>query len=150
MKRSGINQGSLAGELARLHGLDRQELVELWRKFYKTEPPFKISGQLMVRAIAYKMQEQVMGGLKLSTHKFLASVIDNIASDKSLPKPPASLKPGTKLIREWHGVTYEVAILEGEILFQGKQYRSLSEVARIITGVRWSGPLFFGLKGKAA
>jgi hypothetical protein len=56
------------------------------------------------------------------------------------------MKPGTRLLREWHGVTYEVIIMEGGVQCHGKPYRSLSEVARAITGTRWSGPLFFGLK----
>ena len=60
--------------------------------------------------------------------------------------PATSVKPGTRLLREWHGVTYEVTVTEDGVLFKGKKYQSLSEVARIITGTKWSGPLFFGLR----
>jgi len=149
MKRVTVSKGSLAGELARLPGLDRQELFELWRKLYGTEPPKKSSNQFMIRAIAYRMQEQVFGGLKPDTKRFLTKTASDAAAGKQI-SVPVTIKPGTKLLREWHGTTYEAIISETGVMFQGKQYRSLSEVARAITGVRWSGPLFFGLKGKAA
>lgn len=61
---------------------------------------------------------------------------------------PVAIKPGTRLIREWHGRVYEVEVTRDGVLFNERQYRSLSEVARAITGVKWSGPLFFGLKAK--
>ena len=87
-----------------------------------------------------------MGGLKPATRRFLEKAAqDNDASKQQL-LPAISIKPGTRLLREWHGITYEVIILESSVLCNGKHYRSLSEVARAITGARWSGPLFFGLK----
>jgi len=149
MKRRTVSKGSLAGELARLPGLSREELIELWRKLYETEPPKKSSNQFLIRAIAYRMQEQIFGGLTPETKRILAKAASDAAGGRQISMP-VTIKPGTKLLREWHGTTYEAIISEAGVLFQGKQYRSLSEVARAITGVRWSGPLFFGLKGKAA
>ena len=161
--------------LAGLPDLDRAELLNHWRQHYQVEPPARISKQLLIYAIAYRMQEQVMGGLKPATRRFLERVanddcvmvdVANVAGGDNSGKgdiasitlarkkraiPVASIiKPGTRLLREWHGVTYEVMIAEGGVLFQGKQYRSLSEVARAITGTRWSGPLFFGLRKQEA
>ena len=149
MKKQFKNQISLSDDLAKLSGLNRSELVELWRKFYETEPPEKCSSPFMIRAIAYRMQEQIFGGLKPDIKRLLAKAASDVASGKQISRP-VTIKPGIKLLREWHGTTYEAVISETGVLFQGKQYRSLSEVARIITGARWSGPVFFGLKGKAA
>ncbi|HEU5048589.1 MAG TPA: DUF2924 domain-containing protein [Rickettsiales bacterium] len=151
MKRRVLyDKGSLAVELAGLPHLERSELIERWRALYSNVPPKNISRQLMVKAIAYKMQERVYGGLKPATKKFLAKSLEALKADKVKPAilPPALIKPGTRLIREWHGKTYEVEVIADGVLFNGKRYRSLSEVARIITGVKWSGPLFFGLKGR--
>ncbi len=96
------------------------------------------------------MQEQVLGGLKPSIHRFLTKAGDDDNPSSQQIPPVTIVKPGTRLLREWHGVTYEVIILENSVLCNGKHYRSLSEVARFITGARWSGPLFFGLKKEVA
>lgn len=146
MKRRRANRESLASDLARLPDLDRPALVEQWRRCYETEPPFKISRQLLIQAIAYRLQEQVLGGLNPATQRFLAKVAEEAAMGKKTTALPQAVKPGTRLLREWHGVTHEVIVLESGVQFGDKQYRSLSQVARTITGTRWSGPLFFGLK----
>lgn len=133
----------LASELAALPKLDRQALIEHWQKLYGMPPPANTSQQFMRYAIAYRMQEQILGGLKPATHRLLIQIAEG---NVSACRMPSSIKPGTRLLREWRGVTYEVNIIDKGILFQGRQYKSLSEVARVITGTRWSGPLFFGLK----
>ncbi len=98
-----------------------------------------------MHAIAHRMQEQELGGVKPATRRFLEKAAeDNVSRQQQI----ISIRPGTRLLREWHGVTYEVIIMEDGVRCNGKRYRSLSEVARAITGARWSGPLFFGLKKK--
>jgi hypothetical protein len=97
----------------------------------------------MIRAVAYKMQERVYGGLSASTRRALAD-----KSPTATTVAPPEARPGTVLLREWHGVTHQVTVLEGGVLYRGKRHRSLSEVARLITGSRWSGPTFFGLNAK--
>ena len=104
----------------------------------------------MIRAIAYRLQEKAFGGLKPSTRRLLARVAEEAAAESS----PKSLsvrkaKPGTILIREWQGKTHRVTVLGDGVSFKGKRYRSLSQVARMITGSQWSGPLFFGLRALA-
>ena len=95
---------------------------------------------LEIRAIAYKMQERALGGLSARTRRLLS------------PEGPApvrrsrSLRPGTVLVRQWHGVGHQVTILDKGVLYCGEQHHSLSQVARLITGARWSGPRFFGVK----
>ena len=140
------NHTKLSSELDNLNNLDRCELLHRWKKLYGYEPPPRISQQLLLRAIAYKMQENALGGLKPATIKFLARVAEDKAKD--LPTPPLTIKSGTRLLREWHGNTYEVEVMETGVLWGGKQYRSLSKVAHIITGTKRSGHLFFGLKAR--
>lgn len=149
MKR-GMDVGRLASELTGLSGLDRPALVEQWHKVCGTEPPANISRPLLLQAIAYRMQEQALGGLKPSTRRFLEKASEDAYAGRQVSAPPAVIKSGTRLLREWHGVTHEVIIAEDAVLYRDKKYNSLSEVAHVITGARWSGPLFFGLKKKAA
>lgn len=137
----------LASALASLPTLDREELLERWRTLYGKPAPSHISRPILVRAIAYRMQEQVFGGLKPATRRLLQRVAEEIRAGKPISSVQSpTLKPGIRLLREWNGTTHEVIVLEDGVLFRGKRHRSLSEVARLITGSRWSGPRFFGLK----
>jgi hypothetical protein len=141
----------LASALASLPTLDRAELLERWRTLYGKSAPPHISRPILVRAVAYRMQEQVFGGLKPATRRLLQRVAEEIRSGRPLTSVQSpTLKPGTRLLREWNGITYEVIVLEDGVLFRGKRHRSLSEVARLVTGSRWSGPRFFGLKASKA
>ena len=140
----------LAQDLKDLGTRGDDELKERWRNLYGTEPPRKIHRSLLIPAIAYRMQENALGALKPSARRHLMRVAGNAADDRQAPHYPSlSPKPGTVLVRDWGGVTHQVKVLEDGILFRGKRYKSLSEVARVITGSRWSGPLFFGLKSAA-
>lgn len=96
------------------------------------------------------MQENALGALKPSVCRQLMQAANNTATSRPLPGH-VSLRPkaGTVLVRDWGGVTHQAKVLEDGILFRSKRYKSLSEVARVITGSRWSGPLFFGLKIRA-
>ncbi|MGH9207622.1 MAG: DUF2924 domain-containing protein [Acidimicrobiales bacterium] len=147
MKRAHRPAGTLDADLARLSNYNRQELGARWGALYGIEPPRQISRSLLVRAIAYRLQEKALGGLKPATRRLLARAAKDLAAGRPVaPIRPSSLKPGTRLVRVWQGTTHEVTILEDGVLFRGKRHRSLSEVARAITGSRWSGPRFFGLK----
>jgi len=102
----------------------------------------------MVRAIAYRLQERALGGLSAAARRVLAQAAEDGAAGRPVQgKPTRQVKPGARLLREWHGVTHEAIILDDGVLFRGQRYRSLSEVACIITSSRWSGPKFFGLNG---
>jgi hypothetical protein len=123
------------------------ELKEHWRHLYGTELPRSIHRSLLIPAIAHRMQEHALGGLKASARRHLMRVASGAADgSRSQNYPSLNPKPGVVLVREWGGVTHQVKVLESGVLFRGKRYKSLSEVARLITGARWSGPLFFGLK----
>jgi hypothetical protein len=147
MKPKNQSAEDLSAEIAGLTALSRERLQAKWRELYHTETPRKIGRDLLIRAIAYRLQENIYGGLKPATRRVLAKVAEDASARRPVRiAPERTLKPGTVLLRDWHGVQHQVTVLETAIMFQKKQYKSLSEVARKITGTRWSGPLFFGLK----
>src|SRR6516225_9564986 len=131
--------------LSRLPQLDLGELRELWCRLYKTEPAPRFSRELLVRAVAYRMQEVASGGPRLELQRQLRQLGLQLQQTGRLRIRP-QLKPGTRLMREWQGRSYEVLVLDDGFSWQGTHYRSLSAIARKITGTAWSGPLFFGLR----
>jgi DUF2924 family protein len=145
--RSDTEPDGVSEELASLPALGPERLKEQWRTLYRTEPPPRISEDLLRRAIAYRLQERALGGLQASTRRLLRQVAEDARPRSSTSATPAPrLRPGAVLIREWRGTSHQVTVLEDGVQFRGKRHRSLSEVARKITGNRWSGPLFFGLE----
>ena len=133
--------------LERLPQLDLGELRQQWRTLYKTEASPHLSRELLLRAVAYRMQEAALGGLRPERQRQLRQFAEQLKeSGVTRIRPRPELKPGTRLVREWQGRTYEVLVRNDGFSWQGAHYRSLSAVARTITGTAWSGPLFFGLK----
>jgi hypothetical protein len=137
----------LAEKLQELERLDRKGAEALLKQLYGR--PLKVPSRLdFVRSIlAYRLQENAYGGLKESTRKRLRAIAADIEADPTgdflrVPR----IKPGTRLVREWQGKIHNVTVVEDGFLYNAKRYKSLSEIARLITGTRWSGPLFFGLK----
>lgn len=146
--RSDSNE-AVSRKLASLRLLPIKRLKKQWRLLYGSEPPHRVSRELLTRAVAYRIQEQALGGLKPSTRKLLERFAGDARSGRPLTLSPcAPASAGTVLMRDWQGTTHEVKVLDRGVLYKRKRYRSLSEVARLITGSRWSGPLFFGLRGK--
>jgi len=131
----------VAREIAELPDLPRDALVERWIEFYGIPPIKTLTKDLLVRAIAYEMQVQEQGGFTPAEKKALIALAEGKADNGV-----AELKPGTRLYRSWQGITQEVLVSESGYSWRGKRYASLSEVARAITGTRWSGPRFFGVK----
>ncbi len=127
--------------IAGFSDLSRADLVERWVEFHGSAPPKTLPKDLLVRGIAYEMQVRQFGGLSPVEKKALTA----LAQGRSSPSP-GDLKTGTRLYRSWQGVTQEVLVLESGYSWRNKTYVSLSEVARAITGTRWSGPRFFGVK----
>ena len=147
MSRAIPNATACREALSRLPTLDIDELRQQWRGLYKTQAPANLSRELLLRAVAYRMQEVALGGLRPPRQRQLrqmAQQFNRIGAAYTPPRP--ELKPGTRLMREWHGRTYDVLVLDDGFSWQGTRYRSLSSIARKITGTAWSGPLFFGLK----
>ncbi len=138
---------SLAAGVESLASLTLHQLREEWSKYYRSAVPPAMSPELLQRAIGYKIQEEVLGGLNRRAQLRLASL--GSTSGKIIESRGAAptMKVGTKLLREWQGKVHEVLALDdGQFAFAGKTYRSLTIIARQITGTHWSGPRFFGLK----
>jgi hypothetical protein len=149
-RSNGTGSEPLYAEIDALQSETTHQLRQRWKALYGTEPPPRASRDLLTCAVAYRLQERVLGGLSASTHRLLERIADS-AAERRLTRPTAhrKLQPGAILLRHWGGVQHQVTVLQSGVQFRGKQYRSLSEVARIITGSRWSGPLFFGLKTRS-
>jgi hypothetical protein len=109
-----------------------------------TEPPRKASREFLIRAVAYGIQAQAFGGLDAKTCQLLRKANE---TNGAQPKPRRTrLSKGSKLFREWHGEIHEVLVLDKGFAWRGETYRSLSAIARAITGAHWNGWAFFGLK----
>jgi hypothetical protein len=143
-----VSSEDLVREIERIKSLDVPALRERWKALFGSAPSPLLSPVFMSRAIAYRIQERVLGGLKPSTER----ILDRLGGDggthphKLVPRRRASA--GTVFIREWRGVRQRVTVLDNDVLYRNRRYKSLSEVARAITGTQWSGPLFFGLKNR--
>ncbi len=140
MKPGPLNAGC-AREIAGLCGLSRADLIERWVELHGSPPIKTMTKGLLARGIAHEMQVRQAGGLTSAEKKALGA----LAQGGTNPSPGA-LKAGTRLYRSWRGVTQEILVLEDGYSWRSKSYASLSEVARAITGTRWSGPRFFGVK----
>jgi hypothetical protein len=135
-------------EIGRLADLSRQDLVDLWIKAHGCPPPKGVKRALLERSAAYRIQAKIHGGLKSATRRYLLAFADG-KSEKQSETPVARRscvpQPGARLVRQWHGKTHTVDAVDGGFLWEGAHYRSLSAIAREITGAQWSGPRFFGL-----
>jgi len=125
--------------------LTRADLKRFWQVTYGAAPPKGINGKTLNLAYAYQQQAQHHGGLNPEIKKQLYRIA---RSDTPLLPSVASrqVRPGARLVRQWHGNAYVVDVLENGFMWQGRIYRSLSKIAGVITGTRWSGPRFFGVK----
>jgi hypothetical protein len=143
-----LDRDALAAEIEDLSNASIADLRERWKILYGQEPLGHIGRTLMSRAIAYRLQERAFGGLKPSAQKVLDRFAVGSPQTGLEPVPKRRASAGTVLIREWRGVSHRVTVLDHDVVYRGRRYKSLSEVARTITGTHWSGPLFFGLKSR--
>jgi hypothetical protein len=143
--RGRASGGDVADRLAGLGTLDLSSMRREWRRLYRAEPP-RLSRDLMTRALAYRIQEIAFGGLSKATLRRLAGLTAEFESEGRIAaQSQPRIKPGARIVREWHGRTHSVIATEEGFQFEGKVYRSLTSIAREITGAGWSGPRFFGL-----
>jgi hypothetical protein len=141
---------NVAATLARLSELTIFELRGEWRRLHRMPPPKRLSRDLLMRGITYKLQERSLGGLSKSILRKLEHyALDRDARGGRKLPPRTSLKPGTRLVREWRGVTHTVLVRPDGFEWKGRQFRSLTVLARELTGAHWSGPRFFGLTERA-
>ena len=128
-----------------IRSLTTKQLRREWQRLYRVTPPTRLSPDLMRRGIAYALQERLLGGLSPGTKRRLRSLTAASRQEGGRQAAAVSLRPGTKLIREWRRQLHSVNVLDHGFEYQGERYASLSAIARHITGVSWSGPRFFGL-----
>src|SRR5712691_4438571 len=147
---AGLDTGAIEGEINRLRSLDLEGLRREWRRLYHSDAP-RISRDLLVLALGYRLKEIEQGGLGKATRRKLRTIAKALRTTGRVgPTPSLSLKPGARLVREWHGRTHTVTVTEDGFEYAGSNYPSLTKVARKITGAHWSGPRFFGLLSAGA
>lgn len=140
-------------ELTKLANLGSAALRVRWEQIYGRPPSSRISKDFMMLALGWVVQSKVQGGLSRQSREHLTKLTSGLKAGKELVLGSGSrghLSPGVTLVREWHGTTHQVLVLEHGYGWQGKTWRSLSQIAREITGARWNGPAFFGLRSKSS
>jgi hypothetical protein len=146
-----INQGrkvdivQIDEQIAAIEALSLESLRRRWRKHFRRDPPAGLPPKMIREAFIYALQESAFGGLSQAVRRRLDRLAQKIEENPEAQLVnDANLQPGSRLVRDWRGKQYEVEILENGFAFEGRVYSSLSEIARLITGARWSGPRFFG------
>ncbi|WP_254442585.1 DUF2924 domain-containing protein [Ruegeria arenilitoris] len=125
--------------ISEIETFDRAACLECWRETFGRSPPKYLSPQFMKRVLIWDMQNKALGNVSAKTTRRLKQ----IAAGKT---SPTTVRPGSHLVREWNGRTYQVEVVDGGYVMDGKSWRSLSAIAKHITGAHWSGPRFFGVQ----
>jgi hypothetical protein len=143
------NQRGTISDIKGLERLSRAELRLLWTKEHVEKPPSSLGRDILALGIAYARQERLFGGLSRPVAKelerLLARALGDVDGVLDIPNQPLP-RAGTILVREWQGTTHHVMVTDEGFLWNGKLHRSLSSIARVITGTAWNGPRFFGLR----
>lgn len=142
-KQSSAVVRSLNEALRRIPGAARSDLCEQWGDLYRRAPPKNFPRILLELGIAYRLQEKVYGGLSTEHRRQLSE-----AASPKAPDGRPELRPDTTLVRTWNAVSHTVTVVDKGYAYRGKVYRSLTQIAKVITGTHQSGPKFFGLKSK--
>ncbi len=135
--------------LERLDDLGPAELKEEWARCHGAPAP-SVTPDLLRLGIAYRLQEKKQGGLSRESKRLLRQAITVARQDNTSSQSPRRLTPGTRLVRDWHGVGHTVIVLDEGFEYDGRTWRSLTAIAKAITGSHRNGPAFFGLTGGAA
>ena len=136
--------------LVALPTMSKAELCDLWKQLFHSDPSSDLRRNLMIPILAYRIQEQAFGSLSARTQERLRRLSQAFEKkgDSALAGVPR-VRPGTRLVRQWGDQVHLVNVHVNGYEYQGARYKSLSEIARLITGTRWSGPLFFGIKNES-
>ena len=135
--------------LAALPTLTKAALCDLWQKFFHSDPSSELRRDLMIPILSYRIQEQAFGSLSARARARLRQLSRGFENGRDPAAARAlRIRPGTRLVRQWGDRVHLVNVQTNGYEYQGNRYQSLSEIARLITGTRWSGPLFFGIKSK--
>jgi hypothetical protein len=147
-RKSGLSE--IESEIAGLPDRSTPELRLAWRAFHHAGPPLGLSRDLLIRALAYELQQRADGGPSLALRRRLQSLAGAFSEKGALAVDPGIvLKAGTTLVRQWRGHTHTVLVHKDGFEHEGQLYRSLTAIAERITEAHWSGPRFFGLTKRA-
>ena len=135
-------------KLAILPSMSPAQLRALWRECWRRQAP-EIGPDLLRRGISWKLQSRVHGELSNGVGRNLDLYAERLRRGEELTGRAASLRPGSRLVREWRGKTHHVIVLDEGFEHEGRRYLSLTQIASAITGVHWSGPVFFGVKKRS-
>ena len=141
---SGVNV-EVDGQIAELAHRSTHELRVAWRQLHRDEPPHGLSRDLLIRALAHQVQEQSYGRMGRALQRRLQILSGERETRGASFDPAVVLKTGTTLVRQWRGHSHAVLVRNDGFEYEGQPYRSLSVIAKRITGAHWSGPRFFGL-----
>lgn len=139
---------SVSEQVTAIAAMQPKALREEWARLRREPPPASFGPDLLARSLAYAVQEKVGGGLPSTVEREIRRGVAELAAGLVSPNRAPRLRPGTWLTREWHGQTHHVHVVEGGFDYRDRRYRSLTAIARQITGAGWSGPRFFGLAGR--
>ena len=134
-------------QIGELNRMSMAQLRKRWEDLFGSDGGH-LSRNHLIRRLAYRVQELAYGGLSREARKAIKDIADGKSVGRVPKRQKTNLQPGTRLLRDWRGERYEVIVQKDAFLYDGKTYRSLSAVARAITGAHWSGNRFFGLTGK--
>jgi hypothetical protein len=138
---------AVEAELDRLPTTPIADLRKRYRELFRAEPPKAFGPDLLRRSIAHRIQEKAYGGLSLPTRRLLDQLVKAaMAKPNGRLELPRRIKPGSELVRTWKRKTYRVMAMADGFAYDGRRFASLSEIASEITGTRWNGPRFFGLR----
>ena len=138
---------AVEGELDRLPGMRIVDLRIRYRELFRAEPPRAFGPDLLRRSIAHRIQERAYGGLSREHQRLLDQLVKAArAKPNGRLELPRRIKPGSELVRTWNRRTYRIVVLKSGFAYEGRTYKSLSEIASEITGTNWNGPRFFGLR----
>jgi hypothetical protein len=132
-------------QIAELLDRSTQDLRVAWRELHRTGPPQGLSRDLLIRALAHRLQEQTHGGTSRAQRRRLQRLAREFEKGSGSSDPGIMLRTGTTLVRQWRGHAHTVLVGEDGFEYEGRHYRSLTVIAERITGAHWSGPRFFGL-----
>jgi Protein of unknown function (DUF2924) len=133
-------------QIQRLPSLRRDELVPIWNDNFVAPPPRTLRKELMVSLLGYRIQERLHGGLSLQARNRLKQIAARLPTGPRSASHIIAPQEGTRILRQWHGEMHEVRCTDNGLFYRGEKYSSLSKIAFVITGTKWSGPAFFGVK----
>jgi DUF2924 family protein len=145
---------TLESEIARLRDLDLKGLRLRWQSMFRRQAPSHLPRHLLLALMSYRLQADQLGDLAPDTVRLLKQIASKVATETAvqltseLDRRRANLRPGTVLMRAWKGCSHRVMVVDEGFAWNGKSYDSLSKIAGAITGTKWNGPRFFGLRDK--